>query len=55
MNKYQEALNTIGDTLIYYIVGKDLGSLHSVNEICDSMDTLRELVDKETPKKPEIK
>lgn len=45
MNKYQEALNTIGDTLIYYIVGKDLGSLHSVNEICDSMDVLRKLVD----------
>ncbi|WP_419023092.1 hypothetical protein [Holdemanella sp.] len=52
MNKYKKALNTIGDTLTYYMVGKDLTSLHSVNEIGDSMFTLRELVDKETPKKP---
>ena len=46
MNKYKEALNTISDTLVYYIVCKDLASLHSCNEICDSMDTLKELVDK---------
>ena len=46
MNKYKEALNTISDTLVYYIVCKDLASLHSYNEICDSMDTLKELVDK---------
>lgn len=52
MNKYQKALNTIGDTLTYYMVGEDLASLHSVNEIGDSMATLRELVNKETPKKP---
>ena len=52
MNRYQEALNTIGDTLTYYMVGEDLASLHSVNEICDSMDMLREIVNKETPKKP---
>lgn len=52
MNKYQKALNTIGDTLTYYMVGKDLASLHSVNEIGDSMATLREIVNKETPKKP---
>ena len=52
MNKYQEALNTISDTLTYYMVRKDLGSLHSDNEICDSMATLRELVNKETPNKP---
>lgn len=52
MNKYQKALNTIGDTLTYYMVGEDLASLHSVNEICDSMDMLREIVNKETPKKP---
>lgn len=51
MNKYQKALNTIGDTLTYYMVGKDLASLHSVNEIGDSMATLREIVNKETPKK----
>lgn len=52
MNEYKKALNTIGDTLTYYMVGEDLASLHSVNEIGDSMATLRELVDKETPKKP---
>ena len=52
MNKYKKALNEIGDTLTYYMVRKDLGSLPSDNEICDSMATLRELVDKETPKKP---
>ena len=52
MNKHQKALDTIGDTLTYYMVGEDLASLHSVNEICDSMDMLREIVNKETPKKP---
>lgn len=46
MNKYKKALNTIGDTLTYYTVRKDLASLPSDNEIFDSMDTLRELVDK---------
>lgn len=46
MNKYQKALNTIGDTLTYYMVGKDLASLHSVNEIGDSMATLRWLTEK---------
>ena len=46
MNKYKKALNTIGDTLTYYTVRKDLALLPSDNEICDSMDTLRELVDK---------
>lgn len=46
MNKYKKALNKIGDTLTYYMVGKDLASLHSVNEIGDSMATLRELTEK---------
>lgn len=46
MNEYKKALNTIGDTLTYYTVRKDLASLPSDNEIFDSMDTLRELVDK---------
>ena len=46
MNKYQEALNTISDTLTYYMVRKDFNQLPSDNEIFDSMDTLRELVDK---------
>lgn len=54
MNKYKKALNTIGDTLTYYTVRKDLALLPSDNEIFDSMDTLRELVDKETPKKPVV-
>lgn len=52
MNKYKKALNTIGDTLTYYMVRKDLNQLPSDNEIFDSMDTLRELVEKEKPKKP---
>lgn len=46
MNKYKKALNAIGDTLTYYMVRKDLGSLPSDNEICDSMATLRKFVDK---------
>lgn len=46
MNKYKKALNKIGDTLTYYTVRKDLALLPSDNEIFDSMDTLRELVDK---------
>ena len=46
MNKYKRAFNTIGDTITYYTICKDLGSLHSDNEIFDSMETLRELVDK---------
>ena len=52
MNKYKKALNKIGDTLTYYMVRKDLNQLPSDNEIFDSMDTLRELVEKEKPKKP---
>ena len=52
MNKYKKALNKIGDTLTYYMVHKDLALLPSDNEIYDSMDTLRELVEKEKPKKP---
>ena len=52
MNKFQKALNAISDTLTYYMVRKDLASLPSDNEIYDSMATLREIVNKETPKKP---
>lgn len=52
MNKYKKALNAIGDTLTYYMVRKDLNQLPSDNEIFDSMATLRELVEKETQKKP---
>lgn len=54
MNKYKKALNKIGDTLTYYMVRKDLNQLPSDNEIFDSMDTLRELVEKEKPKKPVV-
>ena len=46
MNKYQKALNTITDTLTYYMVRKDLDLLPSDNEIYDAMATLRKLVDK---------
>lgn len=46
MNEYKKALNTIGDTITYYMVRKDLNQLHSDNEIFDSMDTLRELIEK---------
>ena len=47
MNKYQEALNTISDTLTYYMVRKDLALLPSDNEIYDAMALLRKLVNKE--------
>lgn len=46
MNKYQKALNAIGDTLTYYMVRKDLALLPSDNEVYDAMATLREFVDK---------
>lgn len=46
MNKYQEALNKISDTLTYYMVRKDLELLPSDNEIYEAMATLRELVNK---------
>lgn len=45
MNKYQEALNAIGDTLTYYMVRKDLALLPSDNEIYDAMATLRKFVE----------
>lgn len=37
MNKYKKALNTITDTLTYYMVRKDLDLLPSDNEIYDAM------------------
>ena len=54
MNKYKKAFNTIGDTITYFTICKDLASLPSDNEIFDSMETLRELVEKEKPKKPVV-
>lgn len=46
MNKYKKALNTIGDTLTYYMVCEDLASLPSDNEIYDAMAVLEKLVSK---------
>lgn len=45
MNKYRKALNTINDTLIYYMVNKDILPLPSDNEIYDAMAVLRNFVD----------
>lgn len=45
MNKYRKALMTINDTLIYYMVNKDILPLPSDNEIYDSMAVLRNFVD----------
>ena len=46
MNKYQEALNTISDTLTYYMVRKDLALLPSDDEIYNAQMVLSKLVDK---------
>lgn len=46
MNKYQKALDAIGDTLTYYMVCRDANFLHSDNEVYDAMAALREFVDK---------
>lgn len=45
MNKCQKALNTISDTLTYYMVRRDESLVHSDNEIYDAMAVLRKLVD----------
>lgn len=45
MNKYQKSLNTISDTLTYYMVRRDESLVHSDNEIYDAMAVLRQLVD----------
>lgn len=45
MNEYQEALNTITDTITYYMVRMDESLVHSDNEIYDAMYVLRKLVD----------
>ena len=45
MNKCQKALNTISDTLTYYMVRRDESLLHSDDEIYDAMAVLRKLVD----------
>lgn len=45
MNKYQKSLNTITDTLTYFMVRRDESLLHSDNEIYNAMAVLRQLVD----------
>lgn len=45
MNKCQKALNTISDTLTYFMVRRDESLLHSDDEIYDTMAVLRKLVD----------
>ena len=45
MNKYQKSLNTISDTLTYFMVRRDESLLHSDDEIYDAMAMLRKLVD----------
>lgn len=45
MNKYKKALNTIADTLTYFMVRMDESLLHSDDEIYDEMSVLRKLVD----------
>lgn len=49
MNKCQKALNTISDTLTYYMVRRDESLVHSDNEIYDAMAVLRKLVDNTNP------
>ena len=45
MNKYQQSLNTISDTLTYYMVRRGTNLLPSDDEIYDAMAVLRKLVD----------
>lgn len=52
MNKYQKAFNTITNTLICYMIRRDLYPLPSDDEIYNAQMVLSKLVDKETPKKP---
>lgn len=46
MNKCKKALNTISDTLTYYMVRSDESLVHSENEIYDAMSVLTKLVSK---------
>lgn len=53
MNKYQKAIEVI-DTLLHLMCGEERedGYKPTMEEMSKSMDLLKELVDKETPKKP---
>lgn len=46
MNKCKKALNTISDTLTYYMIRRDTNLLPSENEIYDAMAVLTKLVSK---------
>lgn len=52
MNEYQKAFDTITNTLICYMLRRDLYPLPSDDEIYNAQMVLLKLVDKETPKKP---
>lgn len=54
MNKYQEALDNIGSLYMYDEDG-EADCVLSESFMKSDYDILKELVDKETPKKPEIK
>lgn len=55
MNKYQKSLNTITDTLTYFMVRRDESLLHSDNEIYNAMAVLRQLVDNtDTPEETPV-
>lgn len=53
MNEYQKAIEVI-DTLLHLMCGEERedGYKPTMEEMSNSMDLLKELVDKETPKKP---
>lgn len=53
MNKYQKAIEVI-DTLLHLMCGEERedGYKPTMEEMSNSMDLLKELVDKEIPKKP---
>ena len=53
MNKYQKAIEVV-DTLLHLMCGEERedGYKPTMEEMSNSMDWLKELVDKETPKKP---
>lgn len=55
MNKYKNAIEAV-DTLLHLMCGEERedGYKPTMEEMSNSMDWLKELVDKETPKKPVV-
>lgn len=53
MNKYKEAIKVV-DAVLHHMCGEERedGYLPTMEEMFNSMDLLKELVDKETPNKP---